>query len=190
MSRPLNKAQLLAAIQKEYIALEKFLAPLTPEQLAFSAAPGAWAVKDVLTHLYEWQQMFFNWYKGGQRGENPAIPAPGYKWSQLPALNQAIYEKHRALSAEEVLALFQRSHQKTVQFIENLPETELSTPGLYNWMNQNTLMSYLNSITAAHYIWALKDCKKIINAEGNQCTHRRSQATPESVLRQSGSGAC
>jgi hypothetical protein len=162
MSRPLNKTQLLAAIQKEYIVLEKFLALLTPQQLAFSAAPGAWAVKDVLAHLYEWQQMFFTWYETGLLGEMPAVPAPGYKWNQLPALNQAIYEKYYGLPLDEVLKMFRASHQKTVQFMEEIPDSNLAMPGLYPWMNQNTLMSYLNSITAAHYVWALKEAKKAL----------------------------
>ncbi|MCG2785587.1 MAG: ClbS/DfsB family four-helix bundle protein [Anaerolineae bacterium] len=162
MSRPLNKAQLLASAQKEYAKLEKFLASLMPEQLAFSAAPGAWAVKDVLAHLYEWQQMLFTWYETGLRGETPAVPAPGYKWSQLPALNQAIYERHQQLSAGEALDLFRESHQKTIQFIENLSDADLSTPGLFGWMNNNTLMAYLNSVTAAHYVWALKEAKKVV----------------------------
>jgi hypothetical protein len=160
MSRPLNKAQLLTAIQKEYSALEKFLAPFTSEQMAFAPAPGAWAVKDIITHLYEWQMMFFRWYEIGLRGEMPEVPAPGYKWNQLPALNQAIYEKYQHLSADQALGSFRESHQKTIQFIENLPESDLSTPGLYSWMNNNTLMSYLNSVTAAHYVWALKEAKK------------------------------
>lgn len=160
MPRPLTKPQLLIAIQKEYTALEKFLASLTPSQLTAAPAADAWSVKDVLAHLYEWQQMFFAWYATGLRGETPAVPAPGYKWSQLPALNQAIYEKYRAWSAEEALARFRQSHRETVQFIENLPESDLTQPGLYKWMNNNTLLSYLNSITAAHYGWALKDAKK------------------------------
>ena len=164
MSRPLNKAQLLEAIQKQYAALEKFLTPLTAEQLAFSSAPGNWAVKDILAHLYEWQQMFFRWYEAGLRGEIPEVPASGYKWNQLPALNQAIYEKHSSLTVEQTLEMFRRSHQETVQFIENLPEAGLLKPGLYAWMSQNTLLSYLNSITAAHYIWAVKDAKKALKS--------------------------
>lgn len=164
MSRPLNKAQLLAAAQKEYTVLEKFITSLTPEQLAFSAAPSAWAVKDVLAHLYEWQQMLFTWYETGLRGEVPAVPAPGYKWSQLPALNQAIYEKYSDLTAEKTLALFRESHQKTIQFIEALSDNDLSTPGLYAWMNQNTLLAYLNSTSAAHYVWALKEAKKALKS--------------------------
>jgi hypothetical protein len=162
MSRPLNKTQLLAAIQKEYITLEKFLASLTADQWTNVPAPDAWAVKDVIAHLYEWQMMFFNWYETGLRGETPPVPAPGYKWNQLPALNQAIFEKHRHLTAEQALALFHESHQKTVQFVENLSESDLSTPGLYTWMNNNTLMAYLNANTAAHYVWALKEVKKVV----------------------------
>ncbi len=160
MSRPLNKAQLLTAIQKEYSALEKFLAPFTSEQMAFAPAPGAWAVKDIIMHLYEWQMMFFRWYETGLRGEMPEVPAPGYKWNQLPALNQFIFEKHRHLTTEQALGSFRESHQKTIQFIENLPESDLAAPGLYSWMKQNTLMAYLNANTAAHYVWALKEAKK------------------------------
>ncbi len=166
MSRPLNKTQLLESIQKEYTALEKFLAPLTAEQMAFSSAPGAWAVKDILAHLHEWQQMFFRWYEAGLRGEMPEVPAPGYKWNQLPALNQSIYEKYRSLSPEQALAMFRESHHKTIEFIKSLPEADLTMPGLYKWMNQNTLMAYLNANTAAHYVWALKDAKKALKNKG------------------------
>lgn len=162
MSRPLNKSQLLAAIHKDYSSLEKFLAPLSAGQLSEPPAPGAWAIKDILAHLYEWQQMFFKWYQSGQRGEIPAVPAPGYKWNQLPALNQAIYAQYQSLNAAQALALFRESHLRTVEFIETLPDADLSVPGLYAWMNQNTLMAYLNSITSAHYVWALKDAKKVL----------------------------
>lgn len=163
MARPLNKTQLFAAIQKEFDALEKFLAGLSQEQFYRSLAADTWAVKDFIAHLYEWQQMFFTWYETGLRGETPAVPAPGFKWNQLPALNQQIFEKYRGLTHEQALALFHESHRKTLQLIENLPDTDLATPGLYAWMNQNTLLAYLNSTTAAHYNWALKEIKKVLN---------------------------
>jgi hypothetical protein len=162
MSRPLNKTQLLAATQKEYSALEKILANLTTEQLAVTTAPGTWAIKDILAHLHEWQQMFFTWYETGLRGETPALPALGYKWNQLPALNQHIYEKYCDLPPEQALGLFRETHQKTVQFIQALPDADLITPGLYKWMNENTMMAYLNSNTAAHYVWAYKEIKKVL----------------------------
>jgi len=165
MSRPPNKTELLTAIQKEYAALENLISSLTLEQLFYSPASGAWSIKDILAHLYEWQQMFFTWYETGLRGEAPTVPAPGYKWSQLPALNQSIYEKHQNLSLQTVLTLFRESHQKTVQFIHQLSDADLTTPGLYAWMNQNTLLAYLKANTSSHYIWAIKDCQKILKAQ-------------------------
>ena len=94
------------------------------------------------------------------------MPALGYNWGQLPALNQAIYEKYHSLPLGEVLAMFRASQQKTVKFIDEISDDDLTTPGLYKWMNKNTLIAYLNSITAAHFVWALKESKKVIRAAG------------------------
>lgn len=159
MPHPLNKTELLTVAQKEHHKLQTYLSSLSPEQKTATNAPQK-SVKDIVAHLYEWQQMFFTWHEIGLRGEMPAVPGPGYKWSQLPALNQAIYEKYNHLSLEDALAMFQASHAKTLHFIENITEDELTTPGLYAWMNRNTLLAYLNSITGSHYVWAVKEIKK------------------------------
>lgn len=165
MPKPANKTQLLEFSQKEYNKLETYLAALTPEQLT-AANPPEWSIKDIIAHLYEWQQMFFTWYQAGLRAEAPSVPAPGYNWGQLPALNQAIYEKYRDLPWDQVLAIFRASQQKTGKFIEEIPDADLTTSGLYKWMNKNTLLAYLNSITAAHFVWALKESKKVIRSLG------------------------
>jgi hypothetical protein len=164
MSRPLNKAQLLATSEKEYTALEKLIAPLTPGQMTRPPAAGEWSVKDVLAHLYEWQQMFFRWYEAGLHGEKPAVPAEGYKWSQLPALNQHIYETYRDLPLEEALRLFRSSHRKTMELIAKLSEEDLLTPGRWPWMNQNPLIAYLNANTGSHYRWARGEIKARVRA--------------------------
>ncbi len=166
MPRPLNKTQLFEVAKKEYRKLETFLSTLTPEQMT-TAHPPEWSVKDILAHLYEWQCMFFTWYETGLSGETPEVPAPGYKWNQLPALNQAIYERFHARPLDEVLSLLRTSQRKTEKFIEDVSDADLTTPGLYPWMNKNTLLAYLNSITAAHFVWALKECKKAIRAAGD-----------------------
>ncbi len=165
MSRPIIKAQLIAASEKEYAALEKLLASLTPDQMIRPPALGEWSVKDVLAHLYEWQQMFFHWYQTGLRGEKPAVPAEGYKWSQLPALNQHIYETYRDLPLDDIQHLFRESHKKTITLVESLPETDLFTRGKYAWMNQNMLASYLHANWRALSLGTRRDtkgCKKIM----------------------------
>ena len=120
MPRPTNKNQLLSDSQKEYAALEQFLATLTPEQMVQPGALGEWSVKDTLAHLLEWQNMCLGWYAAGLRGENPPTPAEGYKWSQLPALNQMIFEKYRHAVLEDILAKFRTSHQKVTELVLRL----------------------------------------------------------------------
>ena len=162
MPRLHTKAQLLAESRQEYDALESFLAALTPEQLVQPSALGEWSPKDVLAHLYEWQQMFFHWYEAGLRGETPHTPAEGFKWSQLPALNQQIYEQYKNWPLEKVLEAFRASHRRTVELIQGLPEADLTTPGLYPWMNQNTLITYITANTGSHYRWARNEmCKAL-----------------------------
>jgi hypothetical protein len=161
MPRPLTKTQLLSESQNKYGALEKLLATLTPEQMTHASSPGDWSVKDYVAHLYEWQQMFFKWYETGLRGETPAVPAVGFKWSQLPALNQSIYEKYRDYPISDVLSMFRESHCNTIQLIKSLSENDLTTRALYNWMNQNALIAYLAANTSSHYQWAIKEIRKV-----------------------------
>ena len=167
MSRPINKVQLLAQSQKEFEALEEFLASLEPGRMTLPGALGEWSVKDVLAHLYEWQQMFFRWYEAGLRSEKPAVPAEGYKWSQLPALNQKIFEAYRDCPLDEISRLLRSSHDKTVSLIKTLSDETLTTPGLYRWMNQNTLIAYLAANTSSHYLWARTEMRKGLRA-GNK----------------------
>jgi hypothetical protein len=56
--------------------------------------------------------MMLGWYNTGVRGETPVLPALGYKWNQLAALNQAIYEQHCDQPLSEVLEAFRTSYRE------------------------------------------------------------------------------
>lgn len=164
MSRPANKLQLTASAREERQKLDDFLSTLTPDQMTQDGILGPWSAKDVLAHLYEWEQMVLHWYIAGKRGETPAVPAEGYKWSQILALNQYIYEKHRDRQLEQVLALYRQSHAQVMETIEARSEKELFTPGLHPWMNKNYLASYFASCTSSHYRWARTEMRKGLKA--------------------------
>jgi uncharacterized protein (TIGR03083 family) len=162
MPRPQTKAQLITESQQEYEALESLLAGLPPEQMVAPGALGEWSVKDVLAHLYEWQQMLLRWYEAGLRGETPPTPADGYKWNQLSALNQRIYEQYLDWPLDQVLEAFRASHHKTFAWIQSLPEADLLTPGLYPWMKTGALIGYISSNTGNHYRWARSEMGKAL----------------------------
>jgi hypothetical protein len=160
MPRSFTKAQLLEDAQHERASLEALLERLTPEEMIQPGALGDWSVKDVLAHLIEWEQMVLGWMKIGLSGETPVMPAEGYKWNQLPALNQHIYEKHCQCPLTEILEQFKNSHGQVIAAIEGCSEEVLFTRGYYRWAGNNALAAYFHSCTAAHYLWARKEIQK------------------------------
>ncbi|MBA4370877.1 MAG: hypothetical protein C0418_04785, partial [Coriobacteriaceae bacterium] len=139
MPRAQSKTDLLASATRERAAFERLVAPLTPAQLARGGILGEWSVRDVIAHLVEWEQMVLRWLAAGERGETPAVPAPGFKWSQLPALNAQIRAAWAPLPGDEVLARAAASYAETIATIERLADDDLFTPGRWPWMNRNTL---------------------------------------------------
>lgn len=162
MPRPKTKDQLLTAMRAEHDGLEQALTALTPEQLTTTSPITQWAIKDVLAHIFEWEQMCLSWYRTGLKGITPAIPGEGFKWSQLPALNRQIYEKHRDRPLDEVLKDFRGSYRQMMKTVPEISEHDLFTPGRYAWTKTTTLGAYFISATSSHYAWARKEIRKCL----------------------------
>ena len=165
MSKPNTKNEVIEAAQTERTALEKLLTTLTPDQMTQPNVIGEWAIKDVLAHLIEWEQMVMKWYQTGLRGKIPAVPSEEYNWGQLPQLNHAIYLKHRDRSLAEIQKEFKSSNKKIMKMIESIPEKELFTRGQYTWTRNNLLAAYFVSATSSHYRWARAEIRKKVKSE-------------------------
>ncbi|MBL8101971.1 MAG: ClbS/DfsB family four-helix bundle protein [Anaerolineales bacterium] len=162
MPKPTTKTQIIEAAQTERAALEEFLATLTPEQMSQPNVIGKWAVKDVLSHLFEWEGMVMKWYTEGKKGKVPAVPSEKYNWGKLPQLNQAIFLKHKDKPLVEIMKTFKASYKKIMKEIEDIPEKELFTRKVYKWANNNPLAAYFVSATSSHYRWARTTIRKAI----------------------------
>lgn len=168
MPRPTNKAELLTAACERHAALDAFLETQKPATLNRTHAGTGWSVKDVLAHLTAWEQMVLGWYRIGLRGETPAIPAEGFNWSQLPALNARILKHFHNRSLARVLADYRASYAETLSVIEGLSDADLFTRGRYAWTGTNTLGAYFASNTSSHYAWALKLAKQCVKVVRRQ----------------------
>ncbi len=162
MPRPTNKAQLLSAMQQEHEALEKSLEALTPDQLTHVSKAAAWSIKDVLAHLMAWEQMCLGWYKAGLRGGVPPLPAEGYNWAQIPALNRVIFDRYHDRPLAEVLKQYRASYRQMLKKVQSLSEEDLFTPGRYEWTKKNALAAYFIGATSSHYAWARKEVRKCL----------------------------
>lgn len=164
MTKPTTKAQLLSEAEQERERLLALIRPLTAEQKTRPIL-GEWSVKDILAHLTAWNQMMLGWIETSQRGETPAVPAPGFNWGQMDALNQQIYERHRDRPLEEVEAEFLRVDEQARAKIDSFEETDLFRPGLYPWMNKNALVTYFHANMGGHYTWAQNQIRRRVKAK-------------------------
>ncbi|MDD5370113.1 MAG: ClbS/DfsB family four-helix bundle protein [Anaerolineaceae bacterium] len=160
MPRPTTKDQLISDSRTEYSGLERLIANLSPDEMVKPGVMGDWSVKDILAHLSEWHCMVLSWYESGLRGMALPIPAKGFKWSQLPALNQQIYLRYRDQPLDEVLSRFRGFHHQVMKLIDDLTPEELFTPGYYTWTKKNHLAAYIVCCTGGHYRWASTEIRK------------------------------
>lgn len=151
MPRPKSKDELLKAIAKERGALEAYLETLTPEQMVEPDVVGEWSPKDVLAYLIEWEQMVLSWYRAGLRGEVPELPALGYKWNQTPALNRAIYEKHRDRALDDVLAQFHASHHGGLFRLRHQQPLSVGQEGDSQGVSEEELVVYQGCVNGISY---------------------------------------
>ena len=160
MPKPTTREELLKETYDEREKLEALLKNIPPDVFSSKKVVGEWTVKDVLSHLIAWEQMVILWVKSGYEGKTIPVPAEGFKWSELPALNDTIYREHKNEPAGEVLAKFDQSYHQILALLNSLPEQDLFTPGLHKWQNKNMLAAYFKSSTSSHYLWARKEIIK------------------------------
>lgn len=171
MSRPQSKAELLTAAENNYEKLQTLIASLTKEELEtpfnFSAdekkKEAHWSrdknLRDVLIHLYEWQQLLLQWVSANMRGEARAFLIPPYNWKNYAEMNQEFWKKHQSTNLDEASIFFRKSHAEVMRLAETFSDKELFTKDVYPWVGGSTLGSYFVSTTASHYDWAMKKLK-------------------------------
>jgi hypothetical protein len=150
----MTRAALLDRIGGERRRLESTLAGLSPEQMELPGVIGRWSVKDILAHLAAWEALFCGWYQAGLRGETPELPAPGFTWREMDALNEQIYQQHCAQPLAEVQAWFSVSHQRLLEEVAEIPEEVLFSKPLYAWQGKYRLVTYVLANSAQHDHWA------------------------------------
>lgn len=156
MAKRLNKRDLQEEVLSERARLLEVLASLSVAQIARRGRNEAnWAIKDVLTHIIDWEIRTLMWYRDGKAGRQVHLPAEGFKWSDIRALNESIRKKHSRKSVPSVLKELHASREATLAAIRDMKNSELTTLKYFNWTgNSWTLSDYLRANTASHDKWA------------------------------------
>lgn len=160
-----SKEELVASIEAEH---QRFVELLSNIPADFYLVEGVWGdgwnIRDLLAHLTEWEQMFLSWFRDGQDGRQPDMPAKGFKWNQTPALNRAIWKKHKQRTVAEIMAEFETSYEEIFSLAQRLSAQELLEPGRFAWTGKNSLTTYLGANTVSHYRTATRILQRWLRA--------------------------
>jgi hypothetical protein len=153
---PASKAALLNGSDAEFSKLLAYVDGLTPEQreAEFSGLGRDRNVRDVLAHLHAWHVLLLGWNEDAAIGLTPELPAPGYSWSDLDALNSGLREGFAPIPLDEIRGLLEASHAEVGEFIAAQSDDELFTEGALAWTGSSTLAELIDECTGVHYRWA------------------------------------
>ncbi len=167
MGKRLPKKTLLTELTEEWNRLMETLSEASDRQLTRRGRNEAdWSIKDVLTHLFDWENRGVDWWESGRRSEVVDLPAPGFGWGDVRALNDSIFRRHRRKSLATVKAELLAAHNRSLAALEQIDDKELTTIGYASWTGKCwTLSDYFRANTASHYRWARKKIRRWLKSD-------------------------
>lgn len=151
------KEDLLSVTETEYAKLVTTLdrVPFDARLVPDPEADGV-TLKDILGHRAHWITLFLGWYAAGQRGEQPALPAPGYKWNELKRYNADLREAQADLTWDAARALLAENHLALLGLINRLDDAALYRAPMAGGNNKWTTGRWAEAAGASHYRSARK----------------------------------
>ena len=172
MPRPTTKTELIAAAKEQWDKLWKMIdaIPGGAESVVFDFCDNPklkeahWKrdknMRDVLVHLYEWQNLLLEWTTVNFSGDaKPFLPEP-YTWKTYGDMNIEFWKKHQSTSYSDGMATLRESHGKVLALIESLSDEELFEKKRFPWTGTTNIGAYCVSVMPSHYDWAMKKIKQ------------------------------
>jgi hypothetical protein len=138
------KDHILAALKEKFDAWEELLATLTEEQITVSRFDLDWSIKDVIAHLWAWQQISIARMEAGLHNREPQFP----KWivesvenwkEDADQVNAVTFENYHDKSWLEVHENWRNGFLRLLEISHEIPEINLLATGLYPWLGDFSL---------------------------------------------------
>ncbi|HTO99899.1 MAG TPA: ClbS/DfsB family four-helix bundle protein [Anaerolineales bacterium] len=151
-----TKQQLLDELNDEYVRWERLLSRLEEAELVAPQLPAGLSVKDVLAHLWAWQQLSIARLESAQQGRPPhhKMDPDGLDpeaEQNLDRINAWIRESNQHRPWPEVYQDWRRGFQLFIQLARAIPEERLLEQGRYDWLYGQPLAAVLEGSFAHHH---------------------------------------
>jgi hypothetical protein len=139
MNTMTEKELILIQLKQVFTQWQDLLASLDEEQITSPLTPSAWTVKDIVAHMWAWQQGSVARMQAALQDRQPAYP----DWwlangpnpvADLDRTNVWIYQANRERPWHNVYSLWRDQFQLYIVLTSRLAENDLLTPRRYTWM--------------------------------------------------------
>lgn len=133
-----------------------------PEGTEMNICTDEWSVKDLLAVRIWWSEQISDWVHAGFRNEIPDLPAKGYKWSETPALNNAIVRDNADIDYAEIRQQLNIAFKRIQKITENLSEEQLMKPFMFEWAGKWPVARWISISTTRQYTTAATYVRKVL----------------------------
>jgi hypothetical protein len=150
-----EKTQLLTALRDEFNHWDELLNSLPEEQITARLLPSDLSIKDVVAHLWSWQQRTVARMEAAANGTEPRNPG----WPEgldpetdedLDKINAWIHETNLDKPWSQVYGDWRSQFARLLDLTESVPEADLMQPGKYSWLGDYPLSDVLEGTYEHH----------------------------------------
>jgi hypothetical protein len=138
------KDHILIALREQFNHWEELLATLSEEQITAPSFDDDWSIKDVINHLWAWQQISIARMEAGALNHEPNFPKwiakLGEDWeADADQTNASIYKNNHDKPWAEVYQNWKNGYLRLVEAGNEIPQPNLLATGLYPWLGGYSL---------------------------------------------------
>ncbi len=124
------KDHILAALREQFNTWEELLASLTEEQITAPHFDFDWSIKDVIAHLWAWQQISIARMEGGLQDQEPGFPnwivESNKDWEEnADKVNAITFDRNHNKSWSEIYQNWKNGFLRFLELGEAISERDL-----------------------------------------------------------------
>lgn len=149
----ISKTELLRRIQVGWDEFHAFLSHYSPDQLSTLKDAVGWTPKDHIVHLALWEDSITALLSGQSQREGLGLDEATWA-SDYDHQNAVLRERYLALTLDEALDLFQRSHAALIAKVEAMSDEDLQRPYKHYQPDsdrEQPVIGWIIGDTYAHY---------------------------------------
>ncbi|HSL42026.1 MAG TPA: ClbS/DfsB family four-helix bundle protein [Anaerolineales bacterium] len=134
------KEHILAALREQFESWEQLLANLSEEQLIAPQFDLGWSIKDVIAHLWAWQQISIARMEGGANDREPEYP----RWivdsienweNDADGVNALTFERNSQKAWSDIYQNWKNGFLRFLELGHKISERELLDGDRFPWLN-------------------------------------------------------